>query len=153
ARGTPWNTMPRLTFSNTVFQGNSAFSWNTKAMSCGIGPATRLPATSTAPAVGVISPPLTLSKVDLPQPLGPIKQESSPRATSSEVSRSARTWRASLSSPNLCETPLIRIATLSELMRAARDRNHVWREADSICSLSHRTRVYLSSAFEAAEVG
>ena len=92
--------MPRLTFSNTVFQGNSAFSWNTKAMSRGIGPATRLPATSTAPTVGAISPPMTLSKVDLPQPLGPIRQRSSPRATSSEVSRNARTYRASPSSPN-----------------------------------------------------
>src|ERR1700730_8315501 len=30
ARGTPWKSMPRSTFSATVFQGNSAFSWNTK---------------------------------------------------------------------------------------------------------------------------
>jgi len=92
--------MPRLTFSNTVFQGNSAFSWNTKAMSRGIGAATRLPNTSTAPVVGAMRPPMTLSKVDLPQPLGPIRQINSPRAMSSEVSRSARTWRASPSSPN-----------------------------------------------------
>src|SRR5262249_48215120 len=42
--------MPRLTFSNTVFQGNNAFSWNTKAMSRGIGPATRLPARPAARA-------------------------------------------------------------------------------------------------------
>ena len=71
--------MPSRTFSSTVFQGNSAFSWNTKAMSCGIGPRTGLPATSTAPPVGVIRPPMTLSSVLLPQPLGPIRQSSSPR--------------------------------------------------------------------------
>ena len=41
--GTPWNTMPSLTFSMIVHQGNSAFSWNTKAMSCGSGPRTGLP--------------------------------------------------------------------------------------------------------------
>ena len=73
-RGTPWNTMPRLTFSNTVFHGNRAFSWNTKAMSRGIGPATFWSKTSTVPVVGAISPPTTLSKVDLPQPLGPMVQ-------------------------------------------------------------------------------
>ena len=35
--------MPSLTFSMIVHQGNSAFSWNTKAMSCGSGPRTGLP--------------------------------------------------------------------------------------------------------------
>ena len=45
--------MPSLTFSITVFQGNSAFSWNTKAMSRGIGPRTGLPETSTVPVVGL----------------------------------------------------------------------------------------------------
>ena len=39
--------MPSLTFSSTVHQGNSAFSWNTKAMSRGSGPRTGLPPTST----------------------------------------------------------------------------------------------------------
>ena len=47
--GTPWNTMPSLTFSMIVHQGNSAFSWNTKAMSRGSGPRTGLPPTSTVP--------------------------------------------------------------------------------------------------------
>jgi hypothetical protein len=69
-------------------------------MSRGIGPATFWSKTSTVPVVGAISPPTTLSKVDLPQPLGPIRQSNSPRVMSSEVSRSARTWRASPSSPN-----------------------------------------------------
>ncbi len=107
---TPWKRMPRSTFSITVFQGNRAFSWNTKAMSCGIGPVTGLPDTSTVPAVGVSSPPMTLSKVLLPQPDGPIRHNSSPRAMSKEVSSSARTLRASPSSPKRCETCLIRMA-------------------------------------------
>jgi len=68
------------------------------------------PVTSTVPAVGVSSPPMTLSKVLLPQPDGPIRHNSSPRATSKEVSSSARTLRASPSSPKRCETCLIRMA-------------------------------------------
>src|SRR5215469_7242250 len=79
-------------------------------MSRGIGPATRLPKTSTVPAVGVSRPPTMLSSVLLPQPDGPMRQRSSPRAMSNEVSSSARTWRASPSSPKLCETLLMRMA-------------------------------------------
>src|SRR5215467_612065 len=123
-RATPWKRMPRSTFSRTVFQGNSAFSWNTKAMSRGIGPATFLPLTSTLPAVGASSPPTTLSSVLFPQPDGPIRQSSSPRATSNEVSSSARTLRASPSSPKRCDTLQMRIAvsmrrssSLSSLLR------------------------------------
>ena len=100
AFGTPWNTMPSLTFSITVHQGNSAFSWNTKAMSRGSGPRTGLPPTSTVPVVGVSRPPIMLSSVLLPQPLGPIRQSSSPRVMSSEVCCSARTNCASPGSPN-----------------------------------------------------
>ncbi len=83
--------MPSLTFSITVLHGNSAFSWNTKAISCGIGPRTRWLPTSTVPEAGSISPPMMLSSVLLPQPLGPIRHKSSPRRMSSEVSSSART--------------------------------------------------------------
>ena len=39
-----------------------------------------LPLTSTVPAVGTSSPPIMLSSVLLPQPLGPIRQSSSPRS-------------------------------------------------------------------------
>ena len=46
---TPWNIMPSFTFSITVLHGNSAFSWNTKAISCGIGPRTGWLPTSTVP--------------------------------------------------------------------------------------------------------
>ena len=53
---------------------------------------------------------MTLSSVDLPQPLGPIRQSSSPRAMSSDVSASARTYCVSPASPNWCETPLMRTA-------------------------------------------
>src|ERR1700716_1396182 len=79
-------------------------------MSRGIGPATLLPSTSTSPAVGASSPPMTLSSVLLPQPDGPIRHKSSPRAMSNEVSSRARTLRASPSSPNRCETFLMRMA-------------------------------------------
>ena len=44
AFGTPWNTMPSLTFSITEHHGNSAFSWNTKAISRGSGARTGLAA-------------------------------------------------------------------------------------------------------------
>ena len=110
--------MPSRTFSITVFQGNSAFSWNTKAMSCGIGPRTGLPATSTAPPVGVIRPPMTLSSVLLPQPLGPIRHNNSPRTMSSDVSASARTYCVSPASPNWCETFLMRTATSPAVISA-----------------------------------
>ncbi len=83
-----------------VFQGNSAFSWKMKATSCGIGPFTGLSPTVTVPPVGLISPPMQLSSVLLPQPLGPIRHISSPRTTSSEVSDNAFTWRVSPTSPN-----------------------------------------------------
>ena len=83
--------MPSLTFSITVHQGNSAFSWNTKAISRGSGARTTLSPTSTTPAVGISSPPIMLSSVLLPQPLGPIRQSSSPRAMSRLVLSSART--------------------------------------------------------------
>ena len=86
-------------------------------MSRGIGPLTGLPSTSTVPAVGASSPPMMLRSVLLPQPDGPIRHNSSPRATSSEVSSKARTLRASPSSPNRCETLSMRIA-----MSAARGR-------------------------------
>src|SRR3954467_13559357 len=40
-----------------------------------------MPSTSTAPSLGVSSPPARLSSVDLPEPLGPITATSSPGAT------------------------------------------------------------------------
>ncbi len=92
--------MPSSMFSITVFHGNSAFSWNTKAMSRGRGPRTGRPSTSTLPALGCANPPITLRSVLLPQPLGPIRHSSSPRDTTSEVSSSARTKRCSPASPN-----------------------------------------------------
>src|SRR6266511_2667423 len=113
---TPWNTMPSLTFSITEHHGNSAFSWNTKAISRGNGARTTLPPTSTTPRIGISSPPIMLSSVLLPHPLGPIRQSNSPRWMSRLVLSSARTWNASPGSPNSCETSLIRTATLPGVM-------------------------------------
>src|SRR6185437_3395135 len=110
--------MPSRTFSSTVFQGNSAFSWNTKAISLGRGPRSGCPETSTLPLLGSISPPTTLSSVLLPQPLGPIRQSSSPRRMSSEVSASARTYCVSPASPNWWPTPLMRTATSPAVISA-----------------------------------
>src|SRR5215475_3469947 len=80
-------------------------------MSRGSGPRTAWPRTSTVPELGSIRPPMMLRSVLLPQPLGPMRHNSSPRATSSEVSASARTKRRSPSSPNRWKTPRILIAT------------------------------------------
>src|SRR5262245_15673335 len=56
---------------------------------------------------------MMFSSVLLPQPLGPIRASSSPRATSIEVSASARTLRVSPGSPNSCATRETRIAVCS----------------------------------------
>ena len=45
-----------MTLPSTVFQGNSANSWNTGPRS-GPGPVTGLPSTVTAPVEGVTKPP------------------------------------------------------------------------------------------------
>ena len=51
--------------------------------------AVALPATSTVPVVGRRMPATSLSRVDLPEPLGPITATVSPRATSRSTSASA----------------------------------------------------------------
>ena len=42
------------------------------------GPSTRSPSTKASPSLGAVSPEPMLSKVDLPQPLGPISDTTSP---------------------------------------------------------------------------
>src|SRR5215467_10859062 len=82
-------------------------------MSRGSGPRTRAPPTSTVPPEGASRPPIMFRSVLFPQPLGPIRASSSPRATSIVVSASARTCRASPGSPNWCATRETRIAVCS----------------------------------------
>ena len=72
----------------------------------GIGPRTGLPLTVTARVVGGISPPMTLSKVDLPAPLDPMRPTRSPRmmrVLSASISvRSENPWPTSVSSATNC---------------------------------------------------
>jgi AmiR/NasT family two-component response regulator len=71
---------PRYTFSKQVSQGSSEWFWNTTARS-GPGPAISRLAHSKWPWVGRVRPAIRFNKVDLPQPLWPIKATNSPLAT------------------------------------------------------------------------
>ena len=55
------------------------------------GPTTGVPARTTRPVVGGISPAMILSSVDLPQPLEPITEEKPPRVSVSVMPSSALT--------------------------------------------------------------
>ena len=76
--------------ASVVFQGSSAYSWNTMPRSAP-GPVTFLPDTRISPDVGVSSPATMRRNVDLPQPDGPITETKSCAATLSETSLSATT--------------------------------------------------------------
>ena len=70
--------------------GKSAKSWKTNARS-GPGPAIGRPATRTSPAVGRTRPPMILSSVVFPQPLGPSRLLSWPGGIRRSTPRSAST--------------------------------------------------------------
>src|SRR5665213_4427188 len=72
---------PKVTLSSTSSHGNSMASWNTTQRS-GPGPSTGLPWTSTSPSVHFSKPAAMLRMVDLPHPLEPSTQISSPWRTS-----------------------------------------------------------------------
>src|SRR3990172_7813229 len=55
------------------------------------GPLTVSPATVSSPPVAGIKPPMILSRVDLPQPEGPMMEKNSPARTSIEISSTAGT--------------------------------------------------------------
>ncbi|MCY1512399.1 hypothetical protein D9M68_468580 [compost metagenome] len=78
----------RYTFSKQVSQGSSEWFWNTTARS-GPGPLISLLAHSSTPCVGVVSPAMRFSSVDLPQPECPMSVTNSPLATFRFTSRSA----------------------------------------------------------------
>src|SRR5258708_4488133 len=63
-------------FSLTVYQGKSAYSWNTTARSQP-GPVISLPPTQISPRVGCSKPASRLSSVVLPQPEGPTSEKNS----------------------------------------------------------------------------
>ena len=64
---------PKAMFSNTSKCGNSAYFWNTVLICrlCGGTSLILTPSKVTSPDVGVVKPPIILSVVVLPQPLGP----------------------------------------------------------------------------------
>jgi len=90
ACGSRFTVSPKATFSSTVIQGKSAYSWKTMARS-GPGFSTGLPKESTVPAEGATKPATMLSSVDFPQPEGPSRQTNSLAATSRSMSCSATT--------------------------------------------------------------
>src|SRR5207249_1504310 len=103
APGSPRICSPNATFSRTVIQGKSAYSWNTMARA-GSGSWTGLPKARISPELGRVNPAMALSRVDLPQPEGPSRQTNSPAATSRSIRskatmppnslRTLRTWMA-----------------------------------------------------------
>src|SRR5207245_267335 len=89
---------PKETFSRTVIQGNSAYSWKTIARA-GSGWTTRLPKARISPALGRVNPAMAFRSVDLPQPEGPSRQTNSPAATSRSMRSSATIAPNSLRTP------------------------------------------------------
>ena len=57
------------------------------------GAVTGRPSTATVPAVAVTRPAMSLSSVDLPQPLGPTNATVAPRGIASETPSTARVTR------------------------------------------------------------
>src|ERR1700722_16420735 len=97
-------------FCSMVYHGSSVFSWKTKAISLGEGPLTLRPFTHTSPELGDNSPPMMLSNVLLPQPLGPSRQTNSLRRISTSTASRAATWRTGEPPAKLLETPRTLIA-------------------------------------------
>jgi hypothetical protein len=77
-----------MTLPSASSHGNSAGSWNITIRS-GAGAVTALPSDSTVPESGFVSPAMMSSRVDFPQPLGPIRHTNSPCSISSDTLSSA----------------------------------------------------------------
>src|SRR5438105_3480199 len=88
ARSSPNTSLGSSTFSSTVRHGKRTEVWNMTPTSRR-GPLTRRPPTRISPVLGSSSPPISLSSVDLPQPLGPTKETNSPGWMSTLTARSA----------------------------------------------------------------
>src|SRR6266850_6088611 len=97
-RGSPFSrriSSGRSRLSRTVRHGSSTGFWNAIPTFFN-GPTTVRPSTATLPRVVVSRPAISLSSVDLPQPLGPTNATVAPRGMSSDTPSSARTTRRSL---------------------------------------------------------
>ena len=94
----------RCTLPQQVSQGSSEWFWKTTARS-GPGPLISLLAHSRAPAVGVVSPAIRFSSVDLPQPEWPMRLTNSPLAICRWMPCSA--GNRPLAVLKVCSTPWI----------------------------------------------
>ena len=104
ARVTPARSSGRRTLASTRAQGIKVGSWNTKASR---RPGTPTPANPvrhhcSRPTLGSIRLAISFSKVDLPQPEGPIRLTNSPGWMVRSIGASARTPLANtLSAPRI----------------------------------------------------
>ena len=92
--GRPSTSSGSMTLRSTERQGSRAASWNAMPSSprlrnsCGVAPRIWM-----IPSSGSSRPAISRSRVDLPQPDGPIRAMNSPRAMSSDTLSSATTSR------------------------------------------------------------
>src|SRR5437868_2753273 len=98
--------------SRTVYQGKSAYSWNTTARSHP-GSVIGSPPTRSSPRDGCSKPARRLSNVVLPQPLGPTIEKNSLFSTQKVTSSSA-----SSGSPCIEKCTLLTLSTLTCDVRA-----------------------------------
>ena len=107
-RGVPATMAGSVTFSSTLIPSSRLKNWKTipmcflrmRARSFSSLPASDSPDTATSPSVGVSNPATRFSRVDFPQPDGPITATNSPSCMVRSTPRSARTgaaWASALS--------------------------------------------------------
>ena len=104
-RPVPATTAGSVTFSSTLMPSSRLKNWNTipmclrriRASSFSSLPTSDSPATAMSPSLGVSSPATMFSRVDLPQPDGPMTATNSPCVIVMSTPRSARTGAPSLS--------------------------------------------------------
>ena len=89
-RSRPRTCTGSSTFPSTVRHGSNVGLWKTMPTSR-LGPSIGESLSQASPAVRGVRPPSTLSKVLLPQPLGPTTVRNSPAATDRSIEASAST--------------------------------------------------------------
>ena len=98
--GVPPSSSGRATFSIAVSSGTSWPNWKTNPnavrrrplRSASASVSTRSPSKRTSPASGTRMPARQCSRVDLPEPLGPMTARISPAATDTSAPRRAGVW-------------------------------------------------------------
>src|SRR3974390_503930 len=113
AFGIPVSSSGKATLSTTLRQGNVDSSWNTMPIDL-CGPEMVSPPTRTVPACCASRPPITLNKVDLPQPEGPMIERNSPCRTLNETLSTAVTGPSAVSN-RTATSSAVRIASAAAL--------------------------------------